>query len=426
MAQVTLSGRLKGKVVAPPSKSAAHRALILAAQAQGTSTIAPIDLSDDVAATLLGVSALGAICQRQKEGMKVTGGLLPPSRPPLVDCRESGSTLRFLLPVALVMAGGAHFVGRGRLAQRPMTPYQDICRRQGITYEMGQGGGLDLKVEGRLRPGEFQLPGNVSSQFVSGLLMALPRLKGDSVIRLTGAVESRAYIRQTVEIMSVFSLAVEQKDERTFYVPGGQHSRPVHFAVEGDYSQAAVFLCAGALGADVSVSGLVSPSVQGDQVVLEHLMRMGAAVERDRLGLRVHADRLTGVTIDASQCPDIVPILALVCALAQGESRIVGAARLRFKESDRLAATYEELNRLGGDVTQTQDGLFIRGVDHLRGGVTCRCHGDHRIAMLLAVAALRADGPITLDGVECLSKSYPGFLEDYQKLGGEVSGRHVG
>lgn len=427
MAQVTIApGRLSGTVAAPPSKSAAHRGLILAALCQGVSTVTPVDLSDDVSATLTGIAALGTHCQRHKEGVRVTGAQLPPAALPLVDCRESGSTLRFLLPAALVLAGGAHFVGRGRLGQRPMKPYEDICRRQGIAYEIGHGGGLDLRVEGRLRSGEFILPGDVSSQFVSGLLMALPRLPGDSLIRLTGKVESVGYIRQTIQAMRAFSLEVEARDEGTYRVPGGQRYRPALFQVEGDYSQAAVFLCAGALGSSLWVKGLSGASVQGDQAVLEHLMRMGAGVSRDERGLQVQAGPLAGACIDGSQCPDIVPILALVCALARGESRIVGAARLRLKESDRLAATCQELNRLGGRVEQTGDGLIIQGVESLEGGVICDCHGDHRIAMLLAVAALRCRRPVTLDGVECLSKSYPRFLEDFRQLGGEVHGWNMG
>ena len=427
MAQVTIApGRLSGTVAAPPSKSAAHRGLILAAMCPGASTLAPVDLSDDVSATLGGIAALGARCQRNKGEVRVVGAQLPPDTLPLVDCRESGSTLRFLLPAALVLAGGAHFVGRGRLGQRPMKPYEDICRRQGIAYQAGQGGGLDLRVEGRLRAGEFVLPGDVSSQFVSGLLMALPRLPGDSLIRLTGKVESLGYIRQTLQAMRAFALEVEVRDDRTYVVPGGQRYRPADFPVEGDYSQAAVFLCAGALGSSLWVSGLADSSAQGDQAVLDHLMRMGAGVSRGPQGLRVLAGPLSGVEIDGSQCPDIVPILALVCALAKGESRILGAARLRLKESDRLSATCQELNRLGGRVQETRDGLIIQGVQSLEGGVTCSCHGDHRIAMLLAVAALRARRPVTLDGVECLSKSYPGFLKDFQMLGGEVHGWHMG
>lgn len=426
MATVTIEpGHLKGVVAAPPSKSVLHRAVLLAALSSSKNTISPAALSEDVRATLDAVRALGARYQMKDGTLEILGGARPQLdiheyAPPLIDCAESGSTLRFLLPVALVFCGGAQFVGRGRLSERPMEPYEKICKSQGVKYERREGPVLDLKVEGTLKSGAYELPGDISSQFVSGLLMALPLVKGDSTIHLTGEVESRGYIDLTLDVMRAFGVKVQRPNEKLFRVPGSQRYRARDFTVEGDYSQAAVFLCAAALGHEVTVKGLSPVSLQSDQAVLAHLMRMGANVwEKDGLtGAR--AENLHGTVIDGRDCPDIVPMLALTAALGEGETRIVNAGRLRLKESDRIKATCAALNALGARVQETDDGMAVTGVKKLRGGVTLDCAGDHRIAMLLSVAALFADEPVTLAGVECLNKSYPDFLKDFKALGGIV------
>ncbi|MGJ4850562.1 3-phosphoshikimate 1-carboxyvinyltransferase [Bacillota bacterium Meth-B3] len=424
MASVTIEpGRLDGIVDAPPSKSLMHRAVLLSALAGGKSQIAPVTLSEDIRATLSAVRALGARWTLNGDALTVMGGARGARAGEglaLIDCAESGSTLRFLVPIALALGRGARFVGRGRLNQRPMEPYERICRAQGIAYERREGPVLDLRVEGQLKSGAFELPGDVSSQFVSGLLMALPLLRDDSTIRLTSELESRGYIGLTLDAMKAFGVKVQRPNERLFKVPGKQRYRARDYHVEGDYSQAAVFLCAAALGHGARVRGLPQNTLQGDQAVLSYLMRMGAQVwERDGISGACSGE-LHGAVIDGRDCPDILPILALAGALAEGETRIVNAARLRLKESDRIAATCEALSALGARAKETEDGMVVEGVKRLRGGVTVGCAGDHRIAMLLAVAALHADAPVTLTGVECLNKSYPNFFKDFQALGGIV------
>ena len=422
MAHITIEpGRLNGIVDAPPSKSDSHRAILLSALSRGKSVIGPVMRSDDVNATLNAVRSLGVDLTLGPKRLTINGGLHALSAP-LIDCKESGSTLRFLLPVVLAAGMGARFVGRGRLGQRPMEPYERICHTQRLTYELRDGLTLDLKVGGQLKPGRFELPGNVSSQFVSGLLMALPLLDGESKIVLTGALESRGYVDMTLSTMRAFGVDI-QWSGNTLAIPSNARYRSCDYCVSGDYSQAAVFLCAAALGHDVRVRGLSPVSTQPDQAVLTHLMRMGASVREQGGETSVSATELNGTTIDVSQCPDIAPILALTAALAQGTTRIVNGERLRLKESDRIESTCRTLNALGAQLEPTADGMVIEGVPALRGGVAIDCANDHRIAMMLAIAALHADGPVLLTGVECLKKSYPEFLDDFAELGGVINGR---
>lgn len=423
MADLTVfPGRLAGEVAAPPSKSLAHRALICAALARGESRAHPLFPSDDIRATIGGLRALGAQISIAGDEARVRGMTAVPEAWPVVDCLESGSTLRFLLPVALAAAGGATFLGRGRLGERPMRPYEEICARQGIAWQSEGGPALHLTVVGRLRPGAFELPGNVSSQFVTGLLLALPMLDGDSQIYLRGKVESAGYLDLTLDALSAFGVRAERRDANHYFVPGGQRYAPADCQVEGDWSQAAVLLCAGALGADVYVTGLRPDSRQGDRAALAMLRALGAQIEWRDGKVAARPGNLRGARLDAADCPDIVPIVALVAARAAGETRFVNAGRLRLKECDRLAATVEIINQLGGAARAEGDALVVDGVPTLRGGCICDCRGDHRMAMLLCVAALGAREKVTLRGARCVAKSYPNFFEEIARLGGKIDG----
>jgi 3-phosphoshikimate 1-carboxyvinyltransferase len=322
---------------------------------------------------------------------------------PLLDCGESGSTLRFLIPVALALRGGGRFTGRGRLMERPQEPYFAIFEEKGISYSQENG---VLTVRGALTSGEYRLPGDVSSQFVTGLLYALPLLTGESVIRLTSPLESRGYVDLTLDTLARFGIRVENREYECFTVRGGQRFQPYRMVVERDYSQAAFFLTARALGSEVTVTGMNQDSAQGDRVIFSYLARL---------------DQPGTVTLDVSQCPDLVPALALRAALRNGETtRITSAARLRIKESDRLDTVTTELNRLGAQVEQGPDFLTVTGVAGLTGG-TADSHNDHRIAMMLAVAATRCSGPLTVRGAESVAKSYPAFWSDYERLGGNIT-----
>ena len=361
--------------------------LAAACMADGESRIEHLAASQDIQATRRCMAALKA----------------PGEDLPVLDCGESGSTLRFLIPVALALRGGGRFTGRGRLMERPQKPYFDLFDEKGIAYRQEDG---VLTVQGRLTPGTFALPGDVSSQFVTGLLYALPLLEGDSRITLTTPLESRGYVDMTLEALERFGIRAECPDGRTLRVPGGQTYRPCRAAVESDYSQAAFYYAANGLGGQVEILGLNPRSAQGDRCIVPYHMQLCGPGEAE---------------LDVSQCPDLVPPLAAHAALRQGITRIVNAARLRIKESDRLTAVTQVLTALGADVVEGADRLTITGQpEGLAGGVTVDSHNDHRIAMMAAIAATRCAAPVTIIGAECVAKSYPDFWEDYERLGGQI------
>ncbi len=399
-------GLLHGSITPPPSKSQAHRLMIAAALAEGESRLENVALSQDIQATLRCMRALGA--QASVDGRRITGvgGHRYPCTPccdtPGLFCGESGSTLRFLIPVALAVRQGGSFHSQGRLMQRPLKPYEDLFDEKGIWYHRHQN---QLEVFGKLEPGVYKLPGDVSSQFITGLLYALPLLEGDSDILLTTPLESEGYVNMTLNALEAFGV-IAQRTETGWHVPGNQTYRPYSGRVEGDYSQAGFFYAAKGLGSSLEICGMNPDSAQGDKIIVPYYEQLRSCGE---------------VVLDVSQCPDLVPPLAAQAALRQPGSvtRIVGAARLRIKESDRLATVTEVLNALGGQVEEHPDALTITAVDHLKGGMV-DSHNDHRIAMMAAVAATRSWGSVTVLGADCVKKSYPNFWEDYESLGGQI------
>jgi len=401
----------KGVVTPPASKSALHRAVICASLASGESVIKNAAMSQDIEATAKCMESLGASIIRsggelvvKGTGGRVNGGVT-------LDCGESGSTLRFLVPIAAISGGETAFTGRGRLMRRPMDAFEPTLLKRGVKILREHDA---LIVTGRLTPGEFKLQGNVSSQFVSGLLLALPLLSGDSVITMTSQLESAGYVDMTIDALACAGVYIEHRENR-YLAPGGQTYKRVDREIEADYSQAAFFLVAGALGCDCGCSGLSPDSLQGDRRILEILRSGGAIVETRASGdVFVKPGAFRPQTVDASDIPDIVPPLAVFLSCCPGESRIVNAGRLRFKESDRLKAVATELNRIGGDVTEYEDGLVIRGVPAFCGG-DAHSWDDHRIAMMAAVAAIRSDGPVFLDNPGCVAKSYPNFWTDFER-----------
>ena len=399
--------RLEGTVTPPPSKSQAHRALIAAALADGESVISNVALSQDIEATLNCLDGLGARFERDGNTVTVHGMAASAMSPlrrlayPHLDCGESGSTLRFLIPIALAVRGGGIFTGRGRLMERPLAPYFDLFNEKGIFYELKDGA---LTVTGMLTPGEYRLPGDVSSQFVTGLLYALPLRDGDSEIVLTSPLESRGYVDMTLYALEDFGITVEER-KNGFFIPGRQIYQPRPFTVEADWSQAAFWCAAKELGCALEVQGMLdTDSVQWDRIIRHHAQELA------------HPGN---VDIDVSDCPDLVPPLAVMAALREGEvTRLTNAARLRIKESDRLATVTQVLNALGASVMEYPDSLAIYGKDSLAGGVKVNSFNDHRIAMMAAIAATRCEQPVTVQGAECVAKSYPNFWEDYEALGG--------
>lgn len=414
---------LKGELNAPASKSEAHRRMICAGLSRTTTVLSGFMDSADMAATSRCLTALGTQLEKGEGTLTLTGYARKICKVPVMDCGESGSTLRFFVPIAMAVSGGGMFRMHGRLGQRPMDVYRDLFVPRGAQWHMGIGadGAAELTVRGQLECGDYELPGNVSSQFVSGLLFALPLLEKESTLTVTPPVESAGYIRMTVEALQQSGIVIEETAPFTWHIPGMQQYRAKSGRLSGDYSQATVMLCAGALGHDVRVSGLMRETTQGDRAVLRHLAAMGADITEDDQAICVKAESLHGAVLDVHDCPDIAPVLALTCQLAQGESRLKGCGRLRLKECDRLAATVEILNALGGDARADGDDIVVNGVEKLQGGVTIDGYNDHRMVMLLSLAATLAREPVTVQGVEALNKSWPDYLSALEKLGGKMA-----
>ncbi|MDR2296304.1 MAG: 3-phosphoshikimate 1-carboxyvinyltransferase [Clostridiales Family XIII bacterium] len=397
-----------GVITPPPSKSLCHRAVICAALARGESTIRNVALSEDTEATLRGVASLGAEWRLSDGVLRVRGG--GERRADLINCVESGSTLRFLIPVAALSDRETVFKGKGRLLIRPMGAYSVAFAGTAVRFSHTK---REIRIRGPLRGGLFRLPGDVSSQFVSGLLFALPLTEDDSEIRLESPLESRQYAEMTMDVMRRFGVEASA-DALAFRMRGGQRYRPSEYTVEADYSQAAYFLGAAALGLDVKCAGLNDKSKQGDKAILRILTEMGATITQKDGIVSVRAGRLSPVTVDARENPDLIPPVAALCCYCEGTSRIVNAGRLRLKESDRLRALAEELGALGARIKETRDTLVIEGARTLRGG-RADAHHDHRIAMSVALAAIRCTEEVSLIGWHNVGKSYPDFWNDFEK-----------
>ncbi|WP_308527440.1 3-phosphoshikimate 1-carboxyvinyltransferase [uncultured Oscillibacter sp.] len=397
--------KLSGAVTPPPSKSQAHRLLIAAALAEGTSTLHNIARSQDIEATLRCVTALGGSWTETSPGTLTVTGIggrrFSGGELPRLDCGESGSTLRFFIPIALAVAGGGIFTGHGRLMERPQGPYFQLFDKKGIFYEQKDG---VLTVRGALTPGEYVLPGNVSSQFFTGLLFALPLLDGVSAVVSSTEIESQAYITMTLEAMRQAGVPVaERPGLRSFEVLHAAY-HPFAATVEADWSQAAFWYAANFLDSRVEIRDLNPDSGQGDKVVSELYWQLARPGDAE---------------IDVSGCPDLLPPLAVMAAVRSGTTRFVNAARLRIKESDRLSTITAALTALGAEVHEEPDRLIIVGKPSLPGG-TVDCANDHRIAMMAAIAATGCTGPVTVLGAECVQKSYPDFWEAYNTLGGDI------
>ena len=397
---------LSGTVTPPPSKSMAHRLLIAAALGAGRSTVRGVAMSQDVEATLRCLTALGGHWRETTPGtLEITGiggrRSTPGTALPRLDCGESGSTLRFFLPIALAVAGGGVFTGQGRLMARPQGPYLDLFREKGIFCEQTDG---TLTVRGTLEPGEYHLPGNVSSQFFTGLLFALPLLDGPSTIVPTTAVESWDYILMTLDALTGAGVTAAEPHTpgEAFRVYPAAY-QPFDRTVEADWSQAAFWYAAIDLGSQLELTGLNAFSVQGDMAVVPHFLRLTQPGDQE---------------IDVSGIPDLLPPLAVMAAVRSGTTRFVNAARLRMKESDRLETTAALLTTLGVSAQAGPDFLTVQG-GAITGG-TVDGANDHRIVMAAAIAATASSSPVTIRGAEAVKKSYPDFWEVYQSLGGVI------
>ncbi len=426
--------RLNGSLRAPSSKSEAHRTLIAAALAflyGAGDTVRRVrcrDLNEDIEATARCLASLGAGVERVGEEYWITPITSIPQNS-LADCGESGSTLRFLLPICCALgatsAAPADFtvslLAHGRLPDRPLSPlYEELVSHGASISPIGSN---PLVVQGKLSAGDYTVDGGISSQFISGLLFALPLLDGHSTVSVTGGIVSAPYIGMTLDAIRCVTDAIDGDLPR--FAVNGRHgatdtAAPTEtFIVSGDWSSAAFFLTAGVLsaeGSSITLTGLEPRSRQGDKAIVGILRGMGGDIRvDDNGGLTARSSRLRGCVIDASDVPDLVPILAVAAAVAEGETRISGTSRLRFKESDRVKTVTDMLMALGGDITEVEDGIVIRGMPMLKGG-TVDAAGDHRIAMSAAVASTVCDGAVTLIGAESVAKSYPSFWRDFERL----------
>ena len=419
-------GNLKGTIEIPPSKSYSHRAVIAAALAENgkKSKIDNLKFSVDITTTTDIMENWGAEIERFESALEIigNGGKVAP-RDKYVQCNESGSTIRFLIPVGITSKNELVFDGKGKLVDRPLDSYYRIFDKQGLKYET-TGGKLPLTVNGKLKPGNYEIDGNISSQFITGLLYALPLLEGDSKLIINKNLESKGYVDLTLEILKLAGIEIVNNDYKSFDIRGNQTYKPFDYTVEGDYSQVAFWIVAGIISAnrdnEVKCLHVNKNSLQGDREIIEIVTRMGAKLEIFDDYVIVKPSKTKGTVIDISQCPDIGPVLTVLAALSEGETRIINGERLRIKESDRITSIKTELNKLGGNVSEEGDSLIIQGVEGFRGGITVNAWNDHRIAMSLAIASTRCEKEIILEEAESVRKSYPHFWDDFVKMGGEI------
>jgi len=412
MSHQVAPSEISGKISLPPSKSAAHRALLCTALAGG-GTVTGIADSHDMLATLNMLSAMGAATESLGNTVTVHTAKLPPGTVN-INARESGTTLRLAMPVLAALGVRCIITGEGRLPSRPLGVYGDCLPEHGIKLSSDS---LPLEMSGKLTAGTYRVPGNISSQFISGLLLALPLCEGDSNIILTTELESAPYIDMTIDMLEQFGVSVERVSNG-WNVRGQQQYHSCDTVVESDWSQAAFPLAMGVLGGEVTLSGLNMNSRQGDRAVFDILTRMGADISSKGGHITCRHSQLRGININAADIPDMVPILAVLGAFADGVTEITGAARLRIKESDRLAAITKCLADVGAEIIEREDGLSITGQPKLSGGAEVDGHNDHRIVMSMAAAAIGCEKPLIIHGTDAVNKSWTDFFEQYTRLGG--------
>lgn len=399
--------RLQGKISIPPSKSVAHRLLICSALANGKSQVQNLSMSDDIIATIKSLESLGAKITLNGNTATVIG-ISKTTKSALIDCNESGSTLRFMIPVVAALGVNATFTGRGKLPQRPIDTYINEFSKKGIEFDYNNT--MPFSLSGNLKSGVFSVEGNISSQFITGLLFALPLLDGDSEIKLLSKLESKPYVDITIDCLKKFGVIIKETSGG-FYIKGNQKYNSCNTQVEADFSQAAFFLTANALGNNIEIDNLNYQSHQGDKKIIEII---------EEISYNNKDGFLKPFKIDGSDIPDIVPIMSVLACFCKGTSEIFNVSRLKIKESNRLNSIAVNLNKIGGKVTQYDDKLVIEGTKEFTGGEV-DSFNDHRIVMSMAIAATICKEKLTILGAESVKKSYPEFFKDYIKLGGNIN-----
>lgn len=411
--------KLAGTLLVPPSKSLSHRAIIAAGLAEGTSRISNVLDSVDIQATIRAMTALGAKIEKKGNELWITGSKVGRTNH-VIDAHESGSTLRFLIPIALVNQEPMTFTGVNQLIHRPLDSYFELFDQFHISYTHPQDAYLPLQTKGGLQAGVYKIAGNISSQFITGLLYALPLLDGDSKIILSTPLESKGYVDLTLDMLARFGIHIIQKNEFEYDIPGNQHYQPANYQVEGDYSQVAFYLVANTLGADIKLLGMNENSYQGDKKIIADIEKMNGKIAFKENELECLPSQTIGATIDFSQSPDLGPALTVLASLSEGTSEFINAKRLRIKECDRITCMKNELSKMGAQIIEHPEGMTITGVEQLHGAVVDSCN-DHRVAMALAMASLKTEGDLTILRAEAVSKSYPHFWQDFEKLGGDIT-----
>ena len=401
----------------PSSKSLSHRALITAALSHGVTKITSMAENKDTQATISALQHLGVTFTKEKDALSVnnTGTLHYDGKD--VDCNESGSTLRFLIPIFSLCKERVRFTGRGRLMERPQDVYVDIFSKQGLMFQQDSSG---ITIEGALQPRNYEVDGSISSQFITGLLCTLPLLDGDSTITVLPPYESQSYVTLTLQALQRAHIVIRQEGY-TYYIPGNQTYAVDEIHVEGDDSSMAFFAVLSVLThTPFSITNIAHDSLQGDHVILDILKNMGVKVEEIDNGYRCTCDTLRATEIDLADCPDLGPVLFALASQAEGTTTFMHIQRLRMKESDRIACMEKELHALGVDMHSTQDIAYVTGRAPIKGGVTLSGHNDHRIVMALSVLSVIAEKPVIIEGAQAVDKSYPDFFKDLEKTGVSV------
>ena len=411
--------KLKGNIDVVPSKSYSHRAIIAASLAEGTSVIKNIIFSNDILRTIECCRAFGAEIECFENYLIIKGSGEVKRASNKINAGESGSTIRFMIPIMLVNSQPMEFNGENHLNKRPLDSYFDIFEKQNISYSHPLDAYMPLTTNGGIKPGLYEIRGDVSSQFITGLLFALPLLEGDSKIKITTNLESKSYIDLTLDILKKFNIEIKNNNYQEFYVQGNQKYKPCDYTVEGDFSQAAFFLVMGALGNDISLGCMNLESLQGDRKIIEDIKAFGGNIILENNMIKASAQYLNAAIIDFSQSPDLGPVLSVLASVASGNTTFINASRLRIKECDRITCVKEELNKVGANVSESTNEMYFVGVDSLEGSMNLYAHNDHRIAMSLAVASTICKTPLLIEGAECVKKSYPHFWDDFRKLGGD-------
>ncbi|MEZ7724252.1 3-phosphoshikimate 1-carboxyvinyltransferase [Fusobacterium sp. 27098_8_59] len=411
--KIIKADKLVGELSPPPSKSVLHRYIIASSLAKGVSKIENISFSEDIIATIEAMKKLGAKIEQKENYLLIDGSdtFKNLNENIEIDCNESGSTLRFLFPLSIVEENKVLFKGRGKLFKRPMTPYFENFEKYKIKHSY-----IDenkILLEGKLKAGIYEIDGNISSQFITGLLFSLPLLDGKSKIIINGKLESSNYIDISLDCLSKFGIKIINNSYQEFVIEGNQSYRAGNYRTEADYSQAAFFLVANAIGSNIKINDLSENSLQGDKKIINYISEIDNWSSKDTL------------ILDGSETPDIIPILSLKAAVSGKKIEIVNVERLRIKESDRLKATVEELSKLNFDLIEKKDSILINSRENFEVNknekiVSLSAHSDHRIAMMIAIAATCYDGEILLDNLDCVKKSYPNFWEVFLSLGGKI------